>query len=47
MFQEYPGSGVGIIVWQMFVVIVGLILFSKYLMCLIAKELEDVLESGK
>ena len=47
MFEEYLGCGMQIVIWQLIVVVIGLILFSKYLMCLIAKYLEDVLESIK
>jgi hypothetical protein len=37
MFQQYPGCKIVIIIWQLISMIVGFLLFSKYLMCLIVK----------
>jgi hypothetical protein len=39
MFQEYLGSGFLAVFWIFVLLIVGLIMFSKYLMCLEAKYL--------
>lgn len=44
MFQEYRGCGVLIVIWQLITLIVGMLMFSKYLMCLLAKELDKILE---
>ena len=35
MFEQYLGSGVLIVIWQLVSLIVGLILFSKYFMALL------------
>ena len=39
MFQEYLGSGVSIVLWQIITLIIGLILVSKYFMAMLVKEL--------
>lgn len=45
MFQEYLGSGVQIILWQIIVMIIGFIIFSKYLICILAREIDIILSS--
>ena len=47
MFQEYLGSGVSIVLWQIFVLIIGLILISKYFMAMLVKELDDSIRITK
>ena len=48
MFQEYLGSGIIIVIWQLITMIVGLLIFSRYLMCLLARELDSgMLESDE
>ena len=37
MFQEYVGSGTLIVIWQIIILIVGMLFFSKHLLCLLAK----------
>ena len=45
MFQEYVGSGVMIVIWMLLIMIVGHIVFSKYLTCLLSQKLEETIES--
>lgn len=47
MFQEYLGSGFLAVFWIFVLLIVGLIMFSKYLMCLEAKYLGEILEHNE
>ena len=37
MFQEYLGSGVIIVIWQLLAMVIGFIIFSRYLACLLAR----------
>ena len=37
MFEEYLGSGVIIVIWQLLTMVIGFIVFSKYLVCLLAR----------
>jgi hypothetical protein len=44
MFQQYLGGGALVVVWQLISVGVGLILFSKYFMALLMKELDNLID---
>lgn len=37
MFEQYVGSGVSIVIWQIITLIIGLILVSKYFMAMLVK----------
>ena len=45
MFQEYVGSGMIIVVWMLFTMVVGYIIFSRYLTCLLSEKLENAIDS--
>jgi hypothetical protein len=47
MFQEYVGSSVLIVVWQIVTIIICLTWFSKYLMCLLAQEFQENAEQDE
>lgn len=44
MFQQYLGSGALLVIWQLISICVGLILFSKYFMALLMKELDTLID---
>jgi hypothetical protein len=44
MFQQYLGSGVLMVVWQLLSLLIGLQIMSKYFMALLMKELGDKLD---
>ena len=46
MFQQYLGSGALIVIWQLISICVGLILFSKYFMALLMKELDSLIDEN-
>ena len=44
MFQEYRGSGVSIVVWQSMSMIIGYIIFSRFLTCILSRQLEIIMD---
>ena len=47
MFQEYRGSGVSIVVWQNMSMVVGYIIFSRFLTCILSRQLEIIMDEEK
>ena len=45
MFQEYVGSGMIIVIWMLFTMVVGYIIFSRYLTCLLSEKLENAIDN--
>ena len=45
MFQEYVGSGILIVIWMLLLMIVGFVIFSRYLTCLLSQKLETVIDN--
>ena len=44
MFQQFLGNSSLIVIWQFISLFVGLILFSKYFMALLMKELDSLID---
>ena len=44
MFQEYLGSGIVSVVWQILSMIIGYIILSRYLTCVLSRELEMIMD---
>ena len=47
MFQEYRGSGVSIVVWQNMSMVVGYIIFSRFLTCILSRQLEIIMDEDQ
>lgn len=46
MFEQYLGGGALLIIWQLISICVGLLLFSKYFMALLMKELDNLIDES-
>ena len=44
LFQEYAGSGVIVVIWMIVAMIVGFIIFSRYMTCLLSQKLEIIID---
>lgn len=44
MFEQYLGGGALVVIWQLISICVGLLLFSKYFMALLMKELDNLID---
>lgn len=43
MFKEYVGSGVGIVIWKTILMFIGYILFTRYVLCALSREINILL----